>query len=154
MHVYDSPAFWLSYYKQQAIQSGHGLDGFHGLAFQRGAGLGSFFKSLFRIAVPVLKRVATTTAKRVGHQALGAVGQIAADISDGRSLKDSIQSRGKQAVSNVLHETANSIQTGNGLGVRPANLRLKLPIKRKQTSKKLSAKKRRRLVKSDIFGGY
>lgn len=152
---YESPSFWLAYYKQQATQTGHGLDGFHGLAYQRGAGLGSFFKSLFRVAVPVLRRAASATAKTVGRQALSAAGQIAADVTGGRDLKDSIRTRGKQAVSNVLHETADAIQTGSGLGIRPLGLRVRVPpIKRRRKSRKTSPKKRRHLTKSDIFGGY
>src|SRR5690349_10599808 len=103
---YDSPAFWSSYYHQQAVQSGHGLDGFRGSPYQRGAGLGSFFKSLFSMAVPVLRQAAKTTAKRVGKQALSAIGQVASDVSTGRDFKESLLSRGKQAASNVLTETA------------------------------------------------
>lgn len=154
MYSYDSPAFWLSYYKQQANQSGHGLDGFHGLPFQRGAGLGSFFKSLFRMAVPVLKGAAVATAKRVGRQALTAVGQIASDVTSGQRLNDAVKTRGKQALSKVLHESADAIQSGSGLGVRARTLKLKLPIKRMRKTKKTSSKKKRQLTKLDIFGGY
>lgn len=154
MYFYESPGFWLTYYKHQATQSGHGLDGFHGLPYQRGAGLGSFFKSLFRVAVPVFKRVANATARRVGRHALGAVSQIAADVTGGRDLKDSFKSRGKQAVSDVLHETANALQAGNGLGVRPFGSYTRVPIKRKRKTTQGRAKKRRRSKKSDIFGGY
>lgn len=92
MLMYDSPAFWLAYYKNQAVQSGHGLDGFHGSPYQRGAGLGNFFKSLFRIAVPVLKQAARATANRIGRQALTAAGNIAADVTAGRTLKDTVAS--------------------------------------------------------------
>ena len=87
---YDNPAFWLAYYREQAEQSGHGLAGFQGLPYQRGAGLGSFFKSLFSMAVPVLKKVAGSTAKRVGKQALSAIGNVAADMTSGRNFKESL----------------------------------------------------------------
>lgn len=156
MPAYDYPAFWLPYYRHQAIQSGHGIDGFHGLPYQRGNGLGSFFRSLFRVAVPVLKQAAKTTAARVGQQALSAVGNITADVTGGKNLKQAIMERGKQAAANVLHQTADSFQSGSGLGFQASSVRVKLPkrtgIKRKHKSKNAIAKKRRRLVKSDIFG--
>jgi hypothetical protein len=155
MISYDSPAFWLAYYRNQAIQSGHGIDGFHGLAFQRGAGLGSFFRSLFRVAVPVLKQAAKATAKRVGRQAISAVGNIAADVSGGANFKDAFINRGKEAASNVLRESADALQSGNGLGYRPtgaATARIITKRKSKPKKKKASVKKKRRLVQSDIFG--
>lgn len=152
MISYDSPSFWLSYYKQQAVQSGHGIDGFHGMRFQRGAGLGSFFKSLFRIAVPVLKQAAKSTAIRVGKHAATAVGHIAADMANGTKFTESVANRGKQATADVLRESADALQGGNGLGYRPrfaASLRVN--TKRKIKGKKVSARKRRRVVKSDVF---
>lgn len=149
---YDNPAFWLTYYRQQAAQSGHGLDGFRGLPYQRGAGLGSFFRSLFSMAIPVLKRAASSTAKRVGKQALSALGRVAADVTSGQSWKDSLAKRSKESAANVLHESADALQqSGSGLGVRPRRTTIKLPIKRQTKTKKASTTKRRRLVKSDIF---
>ena len=151
-YYYESPAFWLSYYQHQAVQSGHGLDGFRGAPYQRGAGLGSFFKSLFQVAVPILRQAAKSTARRVGRQAVTAIGNIATDVTGGRDLKESLVSRGKEAASNVLHETADALQSGSGLGFRPRTSRTKVPaIKRRSKSKKRSVKKRRHLVKSDIF---
>lgn len=150
---YDNPAFWLSYYHQQAQQSGHGLAGFQGLPYQRGAGLGSFFKSLFSMAVPVLKRTAHTAAKTVGKRALSAIGNIAADVSHGKNFKDSLISRGKEAASGVFDDLPSALQqqSGNGLGVRPSRTTVRLPIRRPAKQKKVSVVKRRRLVKSDIF---
>lgn len=150
---FDNPAFWLAYYTDQAEQCGHGLAGFHGLPFQRGAGLGSFFKSLFSMAIPVLKSAARSTAKRVGTQALSAIGNVAADLTSGKPFKNSMISRSKEAAANVLTESAESLknQAGSGLGVRPMRTTVKLPIKRQAQYKKNSVAKRRRLVKSDIF---
>jgi len=152
MRNYDSPTFWLAYYHNQAVQSGHGLDGFHGLPYQRGGGLGSFFRSLFRVAVPVLKQAAQTTAKRVGRQAVSAIGNIAADVTTGKALKDSLISRGREAASNVLRESADALQSGSGLGSRPSFSSAKaLSIKKRRQSNKRSVTKRPRLNKSDIF---
>lgn len=150
---YDHPGFWLAYYRQQAVQSGHGLDGFYGSPYQRGAGLGSFFRSLFSMAIPVIKRVAGSTARTVGKQALSAIGNVAADVTSGRNFKESLVNRGKEAASNALSESAANImhQSGSGLGVRPLRTTIRLPIKRKGKPRKSIVSKRRRLVKSDIF---
>jgi len=150
---YDNPGFWLAYYRQQAVQGGHGLSGFHGSPYQRGAGLGSFFRSLFSMAVPVLKRVAGSTAKTVGKQALSAIGNVPADVSSGKNFKEALVRRGKEAASNVLHEGATNLmpQSGSGLRVRPGRTTIRLPIKRNVKPKKTTVAKRRRLVKSDIF---
>lgn len=150
--AYNTPAFWMTYYRQQAVQTGHGLAGFRGSPYQRGAGLGNFFRSLFSMAVPVLKQAARSTAKRVGKQALSALGHVAADVTNGKNFKESLSSRGKEAVSQVLHESADALrQTGSGLGVRPLRTTVKLPIKRAGKTKKTSTTKRRPTVKSDIF---
>jgi hypothetical protein len=65
--------FWTDYYQQQ--QTGHGLPIFVGMPHQRGAGIGSFFRNLFRMAVPVLKRA----AKAVGKQAVATGASVLAD---------------------------------------------------------------------------
>jgi hypothetical protein len=150
---YDHPGFWLAYYHQQAVQSGHGLAGFHGSPYQRGAGLGSFFRSLFSMAIPVIKRVAGSTAKTVGKQALSAIGNVAANVTSGKTFKESLVNRGKEAISNVLSESAANImqQSGSGLGVRLYRTNIRLPIKRQGKPRKAIVTKRRRPVKSDIF---
>lgn len=54
---------WEAYFKQQALQSGHGLIGFRGTEYQRGAGIGNLFGGLFRSLLPVAKSVARTVGK-------------------------------------------------------------------------------------------
>jgi hypothetical protein len=73
---------WLDYYNNQASQVGYGIHGFHGTPYQRGAGLGSFFRSLFRMAMPIIK----SAAGKVGQQALATGAEIAGDLSRGRPL--------------------------------------------------------------------
>ena len=61
---------YMNYYTEQA---GHGLPGFQGSRFQRGHGLGSLFKGLFRLATPLLKKGAVElgkTALKTGLSAL------------------------------------------------------------------------------------
>jgi hypothetical protein len=59
-----------NYYLDQAKQTGHGLNGYQGIAYQRGNGLGSFFGRLFRSILPVAKRIGKSALKTVGREAL------------------------------------------------------------------------------------
>jgi len=68
----------------------HG-SGFVGLPYQRGAGLGSLFRGLFRAILPVAK----SGGKSVGRQALQTGTEIASDVLAGKSLKDAAEERGK-----------------------------------------------------------
>lgn len=64
----DSEDFWAEYFMAQAEQTGHGMTAFEGMPYQRGAGLGSLFKGLFRLILPIGKRAFST----VGREALAA----------------------------------------------------------------------------------
>lgn len=156
MHVTYLPEntqVWLEFYKSTIstnpqYQFGGELPGFRAYAayHHRGAGLGSFFKSLFRMALPLLKSA--------GKHALSSGSRIAADLSQGRDLKDSLKEHGRNAAGALLHETADRIQKGKGLGKRRHTKRNVVPYKRRHVTKKQSLHKIRlpRVVGSkDIF---
>ena len=42
VYIPERENVWEQYYGIQASQSGHGIPGFEGVAYQRGGGLGSF----------------------------------------------------------------------------------------------------------------
>lgn len=109
---------WLQYYAAQAAQTGHGMEGFKGVPYQRGAGLGSFFRSLFRMAVPILK----STGRNLGKHALTAGANILSDVAQGRPLYDSTREHARSETSRFLKDTADSMQTGEGLGKRPKSI--------------------------------
>jgi hypothetical protein len=117
-YIPESIDYWIKYYedsiKSSQFQLGGDLDGFRA-AFpfhQRGGGLGSFFKSMFRLAMPLFKSA--------GIHALSAGSKIAADLAKGRNLKESFSEHGRDAAGNMLHETADMItkQKGKGVGTR------------------------------------
>lgn len=123
MHTQYNPEdykLWLQYYSTQASQTGYGIDGFHGIPYQRGAGLGSFFRSIFRMAVPIFKSV----GKQVGKHALSAGANIATDIVKGRPLFESTKEHAAAEASRMLEETSEALrsQAGRGLGVRPKSI--------------------------------
>jgi len=74
------------YYMQQ---SGTGLPVFQGSRGQRGHGLGSMLSGLFRSAVPMLKRGLATFGKHALKTGL----EIAGDVAEGKSFKDSAKER-------------------------------------------------------------
>ena len=70
-------------------QSGNGLPVFQGSRGQRGHGLGSMLSGLFRSAVPMIKRGLATFGKHALKTGL----EIAGDVSEGKSFKDSARER-------------------------------------------------------------
>ena len=81
-----SRSMYEDYYMQQ---SGSGLPVFQGSRGQRGHGLGSMLRGLFRSAVPMLKRGLATFGKHALKTGL----EIAGDVSEGKSFKDSARDR-------------------------------------------------------------
>lgn len=70
-------------------QSGNGLPVFQGSRGQRGHGLGSMLSGLFRSAVPMIKRGLATFGKHALKTGL----EIAGDVAEGKSFKDSARER-------------------------------------------------------------
>ena len=62
----ESSEFWIHFLADQQYGAGYPL--FIGSQYQRGAGIGSFFRGIFRAVAPVLKSV----GKTVGKEALRA----------------------------------------------------------------------------------
>ena len=94
-----------SYYTIK-YQTGNGLKPFRGPAFQRGYGLGGFFKGLARSFAPVLKQ----GLARVGKKALKTGVQVFQDVSQGKSVKESIKRRGKQNINEMFTDIRGEIK--------------------------------------------
>lgn len=76
---YGDPALYSNYYRAQA---GHGLPGYQGAPVMYGAGVGGVFRSLFRKAVPLLRRGfeiirphVKTAARNIARDVVGNVSQ-------------------------------------------------------------------------------
>ena len=126
------------YYLQQ---SGSGLPIFQGSRGQRGHGLGSMLSGLFRSAVPMIKRGLATFGKHALKTGL----EIASDVADGASFKDSAKARILPSILPGIKRFADeeifSNQSGSG--------------RRRKTSKRRKLSKRRKIAKrkssKDIF---
>ena len=152
-----SPAYdYTSYYLNQA---GYGnVPVFQGQRFQRGYGLGGFFASLFRSAVPMLKR----GAKVAGRALLRTGLDVASDALSGANIKDSAQQRFKQTSHNLATQAVDHLKAQVGSG--PLVFKRRLPslnafapkrrrtTKKKVPKKKQSIKKRSKKRHTDIFG--
>jgi hypothetical protein len=129
------------YYNQQA---GNGLSFYQGSQQQQGHGLGGFFRSLFRAAVPLLK----SGAKAVGKQVLRSGVDLAQDALQGKNLKDSATQRLKEAGSVLTDKAGAKIKTMLGGGRRRRRKGLK---KKRKTLKRIIRSKARKVYTSDIF---
>ena len=151
--------FWAEFLHQEQV--GGALQGFVGQPYQRGAGIGSFFRSIFRMAAPVLKRA----AKAVGKQAPKTGASIIADVAKGGELLPSLEQHGKEAMANLADKASKRIneaknlsdlgvedQEGGGLGKRKFRSRsLPTSINRATRRKQVLRKKGKARVKSDLL---
>lgn len=82
--------------------------GFIGIPYQRGCGLGSVFRSLFRAILPIAK----SAGKVVGKRALQAGAEIASDLVAGKNFKSSLEQRGKEASIELLDKASKNLKGG------------------------------------------
>jgi hypothetical protein len=106
-YVPEPPEFWINVYKASISNNAqYQLGGIY--PGQRGKGLGSFFKSLFRWSIPLLKYA--------GKEALLSGAKIATDIASGRKASESAKEHGKAAAGSLLRQTADHIEGKVGGG--------------------------------------
>ena len=126
-----SRQMYEDYYMQQ---SGSGLPVFQGSRGQRGHGIGSVLSGLFRSAMPMLKRGLATFGKHALKTGL----EIAGDVAEGKSFKESARERIVPtilpSIKRFAEEEIFNTQSGSG--------------KRRRRGKKTTKRKR---VKKDIF---
>lgn len=84
-HFRDFEEFYVN-------QAGDGLPYYQGQSFQRGYGIGGWFKKLFRTALPFLR----SGAKTVGKEVLRTGTQIANDLLEGKNIQESAELRAKE----------------------------------------------------------
>ncbi len=145
--------YWTEFIRNQ---SGAGINVYSGAPFQRGAGIGSFFRSLFRTAAPILRRAATAATKTAIETGMSTLGDIARGEDAGEAFKRNAKSAAADLLDRGLakvrqakdFEELGNTQTGSSLGSLPFK-RLK-PITVPQTKRK---KQRRQPTRhTDIFG--
>ena len=110
-------------------QSGGTLTGFRGARIQRGYGLGNFFKSIARFAIPLVKRGVKAVGKKALETAMG-VGQ---DMLAGKSANQAMIIKGRQAVKDLMKQGINNIKRQAGGGRKRKQKSQSGPAKRLKT---------------------
>ena len=136
--------------KIPSVQSGRGIVGYRGSTRyqrQRGAGIGSMFRSFFKLARPALSKVAKTVAK----EGLESAALIGSDLIEGDDLKSSVKKRSVRGVKKLLKKALlPEVRGYTRLGKpRKSDLRGKFGKRKKQTGsgvRKVGKKKRKRQV--------
>ena len=116
-------------------QRGGSLSGFRGARIQRGYGIGSFFKSIARFAIPLVKR----GAQAIGRRALQAATDVGRDVLAGKSVKQSVKDRGVAAVKDIARQGVKQLSNQSGGGRKR-----KAPIKANASSKSTSRSQTKR----------
>lgn len=126
------------YFKNQA--GGATLPGFRGASVQRGYGLGSMFRSLFRFAFPLVK----SGAKTVGKTALNTGIEIAKDALAGKNLRTAAVERAREAGGQLKQRALTAVkntlvsQTGTGRKRKAAESKTSTTTKRAKPSRAIN----------------
>ncbi len=93
-------------------QRGGNIAGYRGTRMQRGYGIEGTFRSLARFAIPLFKK----SAESVGKRALKAATEVGQDVLDGKKIKESTKSRGREVFKDWANQEANALvhQAGKG----------------------------------------
>lgn len=136
-HYKSSSDYYKTYYLNQTRgQYGGALPAYHGVHFQKGYGVGSFLKGLFRSALPIFK----SGAQAVGKRALATGLDLAKDYADGKDFKTALKSRGLEAANSLTSKAVNKArslvnQSGRGLKRRASSKSVSCSrAKKKRTS--------------------
>ena len=89
-----------AYHDYYLNQAGRGYPVYAGTRYQRGHGLGSICGSLFKSAVPLLKR----GAKTLGREALKTGLNLASDVMEGQNVTQAAKSRLKSTGQKLLQK--------------------------------------------------
>ena len=119
MHVDFDPAnvdwdFLLNAQNEFPQIGGASYPVFHGLPYQRGAGIGAIFKSFLRFLLPLGKEAGAA----IGRQGLESTSRILGNVLEGKPLKDAVQNEARSGVKNLLHKAADRVGQMEGSGKR------------------------------------
>lgn len=97
MHVIFDPdsVDWSAHFRE--MQTG-GNAYFSGTPYQRGAGIGSVFGSLFRYLIPMLK----TFGKEIGREGLSVGSRVLNDLAAGTDVRNAVVNNASDGLRNIL----------------------------------------------------
>lgn len=136
----DSRDMYADYYVRQ---SESGISAFSGARVQRGHGLGSLLSSLWRSALPLLRKGLSWFGKKALDTGATIAGNVARDVAEGKSFTDATKSR----VLETINEYAGEGEQQTGSGGRRRRRSAKVQKRKRSESIKQKSKK----VKRDVF---
>lgn len=86
-----------------------------GARYQRGHGLGSIFRTIARIAMPVLRRTGKSALKAMGREVARSGSNFVSDVIGGVPIKEAAKSRSQQGLKNVLRAGQQAVIGATGL---------------------------------------
>lgn len=94
---------------------------FRGNIFQRGAGFGNLFQSLWRFIVPLARQAGQTlaplakeAAREIGKEGLSTASRVLSGIAEGSSPAATLQHEGQQGLRNLVSKASAKLQRGGG----------------------------------------
>lgn len=105
----------ISYFEGLPYQRGLGY--FVGVGNQRGAGVGSVLRSIWRYLKPLagtLKPLAANVGREIGREGLETATRVLNRVVEGNDLKEAVVSEGKEGIRNLLDKASNKLQKGRG----------------------------------------
>lgn len=94
------------------LQQFGGYNIFHGMPYQRGAGLGSIFRSFLRYLLPIGKNIGAA----IGQEGLRTGNRVLSNVLDGKDLKETLVEESKSGLKNLLEKAANNLEKQKGRG--------------------------------------
>ncbi len=137
------------YHTYYTTQAGSGLGNiYRGVLYQKGHGIGNFFKSIFRTVFPLIKSGLQT----VGKESLIGTAHFLNDIVAEKSAKDSFKNRIKEVGANLKDKAMHKLEKMIGSGIkRKRSDCMHHNVKRRKGVSKAKAKNRIKKHERDIF---
>lgn len=134
-------------YRGSPFQYGYGVGNY---AIQEGSGFADFFKSLFRIALPLVKKVGVA----LGRQSLESGARILEDVSAGnKPIKSVLRSRINEAGDSLLDkasQSADRIMKGGGVKGRVLRRNGHSTVRPKRTTTSVNGSRRTKPAPSRV----
>jgi hypothetical protein len=111
---------------------------YHGAKFQRGYGLASFLKNMWRLALPIFKSGARSLAK----EGLVTGVNFANDLIQSKNVKQSFEKRLKEAGSNLKRKAEEKLSSMQGAGLKRMKDHRTLQLMGVNRERKVAKKKR------------
>ena len=106
----------MDFNKYYLDQINNPINGFHGQQYQRGYGLGSMFKRLFRWVVPIIKDNAMPILNSTFNKISANINDGISNFSDDLKNPDTcIKESAKHRLNETLNNLKNNFQSGKGI---------------------------------------